>query len=115
MSRSSLVSVVTMATLALAGCGAMKSLQASTRAAVAKIPKFPKLPVPADSPDAIKIAKVRPQDLKDLPLGRERAQAYERDRMAGAWLPGWDVKFDESEPPIQEGEMDGSLLPPNTP
>jgi len=63
----------------------------------------------------VPIVKVREKDLRDLPLGHERALAYERQRETGFWVQGGAVDFEQPKLPEPGSEMDASLLPPKTP
>jgi hypothetical protein len=65
-------------------------------------------------PAGVNVVEVREQDLKDLPMGRDRALAFEKTRRQG-WFFHGPVDFVEPALPVAGGEMDGSLLPPRTP
>lgn len=97
--------------LGLGSCGTMKSIQASTASMVAKLPA---LPGPGMFGDHPKVVKVREQDLKKMPLGHERAMAFQKTGGFGFWPMG-NVKFEPAPLPEPGAEMDGSLLPPLTP
>ncbi len=61
-------------------------------------------------PKRIDVVEVREKDLKEMPLGKDRALAFERKKSFWAFFPG---NFKEPDlPKVEEGEMDGSLLPP---
>ncbi|MFD2257954.1 hypothetical protein ACFSSA_14830 [Luteolibacter algae] len=63
-------------------------------------------------PNKVNVVEVREEDLQDMPLGKERALAFEQKRKRSFWsfIPG---NFEEPTlPEITEGDMDGSLLPP---
>ncbi len=58
----------------------------------------------------INVVEVREKDLKEMPLGKDRALAYERKKFFWSLIP---LNFKEPDlPKIEEGEFDGSLLPP---
>lgn len=67
------------------------------------------------SPPTVRVVKVREKDLKLLPSGRERAQAYADRHLNPMSFAGGSVDFKESTLPQDGGEMDGSLLPPKAP
>jgi hypothetical protein len=63
-------------------------------------------------PARVDVVEVREKDLKEMPLGKERALAFDRERKRSFWsfLNG---NFKEPTlPSIEDGDMDGSLLPP---
>ena len=60
----------------------------------------------------VKVVDVRENDLEELPLGHERALAFDRERKRGFWVFGGPVDFQEPELPEAGVELDGSLLPP---
>lgn len=115
MRRLLCVPVIALAPLMVVACGAAKSLQAPAGAAVAKHPGGAKVAATGEVADAVRVVKVRPQDLEDFPLGRERALAYERQKEAGLLLPGGDVGFEQADLPDPGAEGEGGLLPPKLP
>lgn len=115
MRRLLCVPVIALAPLMVVACGAAKSLQASVDSAVAKLPGVSKVDATGEAADAVRVVKVRPQDLEDFPLGRERALAYEQQKKAGLLLPGGDVNFVPVDLPDPGVEVDGGLLPPKLP
>ncbi|KAB2638987.1 MAG: hypothetical protein DVB25_06570 [Verrucomicrobia bacterium] len=66
-------------------------------------------------PAPIAIVKVREKDLRDLPLGHERALAYARQQQYGLLALGGAADFVPPKLPEAGSEMDGSLLPPKDP
>ncbi len=66
-------------------------------------------------PSRVKVVKARQKDLKELPLGRERAVAYEKQRKLGFWTMSGSAEFVQPALPEPGAEMDGSLLPPKNP
>ncbi|OYV04435.1 MAG: hypothetical protein CFE26_16900, partial [Verrucomicrobiales bacterium VVV1] len=100
----------------LASCGAISSIKKATVSGVSKLSKFS---VTDLMPARVGIAKVREKDLKEMPLGKERALAYEAkkqslasNRSGGFWFFKGPVDFKEPSLPTEAGSMDGSLLPP---
>lgn len=95
------------ATLLLASCGAVDAVKSSTAKATAGISQFSLANL---RPSKIDVVEVREKDMKEMPLGKDRALAFERKKSFWAFLPG---NFKEPDlPEIQEGELDGGLLPP---
>lgn len=99
----------------LASCGAVSSLKNATVSGVSKISKFS---VTDLMPARVGVVEVREKDLKEMPLGKERALAYEAkkqslaSRSSGFWFFKGPVDFKEPSLPSEAGSMDGSLLPP---
>jgi hypothetical protein len=61
-------------------------------------------------PSHIPVVDVREKDLKEMPLGKERALAYEREKSFWTFIPG---TFQEPDlPAVEDSALDGSLLPP---
>lgn len=63
-------------------------------------------------PKRIAVVEVRDKDLKEMPLGKDRALAFEESRSRNFW--SFMLKdFQEPKlPDIEEAEFEGSLLPP---
>jgi len=66
-------------------------------------------------PSRVPVVKARTKDLKELPLGHERALAFEKQRKFGFWALGGTADFVQPKLPEPGSEMDGSLLPPKEP
>lgn len=64
-------------------------------------------------PSGVDVVEVREQDLKEMPLGKERALAYERKRSFWSFVLPSDFE-EPTLPDIQDADMDGSLLPPKS-
>jgi len=66
-------------------------------------------------PSRVKVVQVRTKDLKDLPLGHDRAVAYQQSRRGGffGWFGG-PVDFKEPKLPNAGATLDGTLLPPKS-
>lgn len=95
------------ASLLLASCGAVDAVKTNTAKATAGISQFSLANL---RPSNIDVVEVREKDLKEMPLGKDRALAYERKKSFWSFMPG---KFKEPDlPQIEEGELDGGLLPP---
>jgi hypothetical protein len=96
----------------LSGCSAMKSAGAkvgeTSRAAIAKVSKM--------FPTRVPVVEVREKQLKELPLGHERALAYQRTRERSFWFYTGPVDFKEPDlPPETAGDLEAGLLPPKQP
>lgn len=95
------------ASVLLASCGAVDAVKSSTAKATEGISKFSLTDL---RPSKIDVVEVREKDLKEMPLGKDRALAYERKKSFWSFIPG---NFKEPDlPKIEEGELDGGLLPP---
>ena len=93
--------------LLLASCGTVDAVKSSTAKATEGISKFSLADL---RPSKINVVEVREKDLKEMPLGKDRALAYERKKSFWSFIPG---NFEEPDlPEIEEGEPDGGLLPP---
>lgn len=100
--------------LALASCGAVKD---TTTAGLTKASQFS---IRDLMPSRVKVVEVRQKDMKEVPLGKERALAFqnEKNQMARQSRGGFfgffrgPVDFKEPDLPGAGGEMDGGLLPP---
>ncbi len=109
---------VTSSCAFLASCGAIGSIKKATVSGVSTLSKFS---VTDLMPARVGVAEVREKDLKEMPLGKERALAYEAKKQAiashrsgGFWFFKGPVDFKEPTLPSEAGSMDGSLLPPRT-
>jgi hypothetical protein len=125
--RNLLLGSTVIACAGMISCGAVKTMGESSVAAVKKVGSatgagISKVAETAKAPaDAIaglmpgpkvKVVDVREKDLKELPTGKERAIAYERERQRLFWVFSAPVRFEEPALPEPGSEMDGSLLPP---
>lgn len=79
----------------------VKDTTKATSDKIASVMPGPKVPV----------VEVREESLEEMPSGRERALAYERERRNSFWFFG-PIDFQEPEMPEPGAELDGSLLPP---
>ncbi len=62
----------------------------------------------------VAIVKARQEDMKSLPLGKERALAFEQERKRSLWSFTLPHFVEPSLPAANENEADGSLLPPKS-
>ena len=95
------------ASVLLASCGAVDAVRSSTAKATVGISQFS---IADLRPSKINVVEVREKDLKEMPLGKDRALAFERKKSFWSFIP---VDFKEPAlPEIEEGDPDGGLLPP---
>ncbi|MFM2198316.1 MAG: hypothetical protein RLZZ505_1748 [Verrucomicrobiota bacterium] len=95
------------ASVLLASCGAVEAVKSTTAKATEGISKFS---ITDLRPSNIDVVEVREKDLKEMPLGKDRALAYERRKSFWSFIPG---SFKEPDlPKVEETELDGGLLPP---
>lgn len=87
----------------------MESVKQSTQAASDRLAK---LQLPGMKP-AVPVVEVREADLEKMPLGHEKALAYEKKRKS-FWSFRGPIDFKEPSMPEVTLEADGSLLPPLT-
>jgi hypothetical protein len=64
------------------------------------------------TPSRVDVVEVREKDLKEMPLGKERALAFDQRRKRSFWSFALPDFKEPNLPEINEGDMDGSLLPP---
>jgi len=112
MSRAPLVFLVIFLPLGLGACGSLGHGKNPSTAATKKSTWFS---VPDLFPSQVQVVKARQKDLKPLPLGHERALAFDKQRETGFWTFGGPADFVQPALPEPGAEMDGSLLPPKTP
>jgi hypothetical protein len=97
------------ASLLLASCGAVDVVKNSAAKATAEISQFS---ISDLRPSRVDVVEVREKDLKEMPLGKERALAFDRERKRSFWS-FLNSNFKEPAlPVIEDGDLDGSLLPP---
>ena len=64
-------------------------------------------------PSRVDVVEVREKELKEMPLGKERALAFEEKRKRSFWSFMLPSDFEEPTlPNVSEEGIDGSLLPP---
>ena len=97
----SLVSCARMSAFTKAAGGKMSELSRNSMAAIDRLKPKPR----------IAVVSVRHKDLKDMPLGHEKALAYQEKR-GGWWFFQGPVEFKEPVLPDTATESSGSLLPP---
>jgi hypothetical protein len=62
-------------------------------------------------PKRVPVVEVRHKDLKEMPLGHDRAIAFQEKRRNAWWFFQGPVDFKEPELPAVSGESETSLLP----
>jgi hypothetical protein len=66
-------------------------------------------------PSRCQVVQVRANALKDMPLGHDRALAYQQTRRGGFFgFLGGPVDFKEPKLPNSGAALDGTLLPPKS-
>jgi len=99
--------------ISLTSCGAVDRVRTTAAATTAKVSELAKNSVDKMMPGPkVQVVEVREKDLKDMPLGDERALAYTNQKKRSFWSFGGPVDFEEPNLPQTGGELDGSLLPP---
>lgn len=107
-----LLSLSIAAPLLLASCGTLATVKSATATASKKVTQ---LSLTDLRPSSVDVVEVREKDLKELPLGKDRALAYEAKRKRSFWSFALPSNFKEPDLPlIQDTELDGSLLPPKS-
>ena len=110
--RALFVSLVITLPLGLDSCG---SVGLGKHPATADTKKAAGFSVSDFFPSRVKVVKARQKDLKALPLGHERALAFEKQRKPTFWTFGGTADFVQPDLPEPGSELDGSLLPPKRP
>ncbi len=95
----------------LSSCSTIKSTASKvgqiSRDSVAKVGNL----FPSNRPPVV---EVRQEELKDLPLGHERALAFQEKKRHSWWFFSGPVDFKEPDLPDTETEMTSGLLPPKS-
>jgi len=92
----------------------MAKIGDASRNSVAKIGDASRDSLAKLLPSRVPVVEVREKDLKEMPLGSERALAYERKKRGFFSFFTGPVDFEEPDLPDTETEMTGSLLPPKS-
>lgn len=107
------IAIAILSPLILASCGAVDTVKSTASNATKGISQFSLSDL---RPAKVDIVEVREKDLKEMPLGKERALAFDQERKRSFWSFAKSpekVNFKEPTlPTIEEGEIDGFLLPP---
>lgn len=93
----------------LASCASMDEVKASAANATRGLKQFS---ISDLRPSRVDVVEVREKEMKEMPLGKERALAFDRKRKRSFWsfaLPNFE---DPTLPNVNEDSIDGSLLPP---
>jgi len=95
----------------LAGCAKLNHAAAevgrASRDSIAKVGNL--------FPARVPVVEVREKDLKEMPLGHERALAFEKKRQRNFWFFTGPVDFREPDLPDSDLGLDAGLLPPKEP
>ncbi len=66
-------------------------------------------------PSQVNVVEVREKDLKEMPLGTERALAFDQERKRSFWSFAMPADFEEPVlPDMGDGDLDSGLLPPKS-
>jgi hypothetical protein len=106
--------------LCLASCGITGgSADGPTAVTTTKVSRLAQFSLADLRPARVPVVEVRERDLRDLPLGEERAVAYQRAAFAARdrqrarhWFSAGPVDFIEPSLPTGGPELDSGLLPP---
>jgi len=105
-----------LALLATTSCGLTEPATAGGKPVPTKVSRLSQFSLKDLRPSRIQIVEVREKELKDLPLGNERAIAYQSSaakiRASRSWIFAGPVDFTEPDLPDVGAELDGGLLPP---
>lgn len=104
-------SLMSCASLGTAGAAIRKT----TSAATAKVSAISDRSLAMIRPSQVPVVEVREKDLKEMPLGQERALAYEKSQRSQFWVFRGPIDFKLPSAPTAGPELDGSLLPPKAP
>ncbi|WP_411827997.1 hypothetical protein [Luteolibacter sp. AS25] len=98
--------------LALSSCGAVSAVKSTASNATKAVTDFSITDLTSSGVDVV---EVREKDLKEMPLGKDRAIAFEKERKRSFWSFALPSDFEEPVlPEFTDGDMDGSLLPPKS-
>lgn len=95
--------------LLFASCGTMDTLKSTASNAAKSVNHFSLSDL---RPSKIDVVEVREKDLKEMPLGKDRALAFDQKRKRSFWSFALPDFKEPSLPTISDSSMDGSLLPP---
>lgn len=93
----------------LASCASMDAVKASAANATKGLKQFSFSDL---RPSGVEVVEVREKELKEMPLGKERALAFDQRRKRSFWsfaLPNFEEPV---LPDVSNDGADGSLLPP---
>ena len=96
----------------LISCGTMDSVKSSAANASKAVKQFSLADL---RPSQVDVVEVREKDLKEMPLGKERALAFDQERKRSFWSFALPADFEEPVlPDMIDGDLDSGLLPPKT-
>lgn len=94
----------------LTSCASMEMVKSSAASATEGLKN---ISLPELRPSRVNVVEVRENELKEMPLGKERALAFEESRKRSFWSLVLPANFKEPNlPDISDEGIDGSLLPP---
>ncbi len=96
----------------LASCASIDAVKASASNATQGLKQFSLSDL---RPSSVDVVEVREKELKEMPLGKERALAFEEKQKRSFWSFMSPVDFKEPTlPSVSDEGIDGSLLPPKS-
>ncbi len=93
----------------LASCASVDAVKASAANATKGLKN---ISLPTFGSPGVDVVEVREKELKEMPLGKERALAFDQKRKRSFWsfaLPDFE---EPTLPDLDDDGIDGSLLPP---
>ena len=98
-----------IAPLVLISCGSMSAVKSTAANLTKNVSQFSLSDL---RPAKIDVVEVRQKDLREMPLGKDRALAFDRERKRSFWSFLQGGFKEPSLPAVDDSEVDGSLLPP---
>lgn len=95
--------------MAVSSCGTVQAVKQTAANAGKSVKDFSLADL---RPKKIDVVEVRENDLKEMPLGKDQAIAFERERKRSFWSFALPNFKEPTLPEINESDVDGSLLPP---
>jgi len=95
--------------MAISSCGTVEAVKNTAANAGKSVKQFSLADL---RPSQVDIVEVREGDLKEMPLGKDQALAFEKKRKRSFWSFALPDFKEPSLPDVSEGDMDGALLPP---
>jgi hypothetical protein len=91
-----------------ASCATMKTVQETASNATQNITDL------ALGRPKVAVVEAREKDMKQMPLGKERALAFDQQRKRSFWSFALPNFKEPTLPEVNDDEMNGSLLPPKS-
>lgn len=94
--------------LLFTSCGTMKAVKETAANTTQNITDF------ALMRPKVAVVEAREKDMKPMPLGKERALAFDQERKRSFWSFALPNFKEPTLPTVTEDQADGSLLPPKS-